>query len=391
MRFFVGVGFLLLLIFPVTAQDDELITIQLSGAFDVTVPESWDIVGQNGAGYILETENSTVNIRGYSPLIANLLSLDTTADALMEYVILDVFENREYDSTLVEEASFGEYDGIMMTYEQLEQGQSYERTVMVLEWENDYTFVGHINPLEGETLDSDDVQVLADALSSITQRPEFTFYDNTIIPIPEDWFVFDDDNYGIAHAAFSNGDMVVDITFWPRYGDIAGFEVNRDFLAYIYDNSYGDNAPFVRSETEDTTVAGFDAIYFPYNRETLNTFDMYPIGVISFATQPNNTYLTASIMASDPDADLDPAYDLLDTIRPGNRNVCPLFTDPGDRVRARPTVNSDLVLEADGEVLIAVAQTVGDDGFIWFDVRVGWIRQDVVFYENNTCEDIPEL
>ena len=390
MRYLAIICCIALLIVPVLAQDEELVTVDLSGAFDVTIPESWEVDFQSGTGYFWESEDSTLRVRGYSPFFFVDWSVDNTIEALMEFLVVDVFNTREYDESQVEETTFGEWDGIMYTYEQLDQGRSFERTIMIADGGEGYAFVGYIVPLEGETLNPDDVADLEAAVSSITRRDEYIFYDNTTIPIPDGWAVVDDDNYGIADVALSNGDITVDITFWPRYGDIVGFEQNRDFLGYIYNNSFGDNARYDRSTAEDVRVAGFDGIYFAYNAETLNEFDMYPIGVMTFATQPNNTYLTVDIMATEADIDLDPVYDLLDEVRPGNRNVCPIFTDPGDRIRSRPTVNSELVGETGDSVYIAVAQTIGEDGFVWFDIRDGWMRSDIVFYEVNTCENLPE-
>ena len=81
---------------------------------------------------------------------------------------------------------------------------------------------------------------------------------------------------------------------------------------------------------------------------------------------------------------------MLDTFRPGNRLVCPLFADPGVRIRARATTTSDLVRQTDNETLIAISKTTGADGYTWFNVTEGWVRSDVIFFEQNTCRDIPE-
>jgi hypothetical protein len=391
MRFTVIVLLALLLLVPVAAQDD-LVEIPLSGAYSITVPEDWEVTSYTGAGYYWESDNSTIRIRTYSP--SDLVTFEfTDIIGAFEDLVVNTFGAREFDEDALEAVTIGDYEGFSYTIDELNEGRSYQRILIIVESDNGFSFMGNLLPLEGETVDVADAAAVSDALASIAYHDTFTMYEGTEFELPEGWELLADLNNHFAFATLKKGSVELNIELWPGYGAIAGFEEPAGFLAYAFSNRFEDFADlesFDRSRMEDTQVAGFDAVQYTYIAEELGPRENYMRAVIAFKLT-NNGIITATARTASMDEPFDVIYEVLDTITPGTRLVCALFADPGIRVRSEPSANSELVRQTEDEVVIALAKTVDSAGYTWFDIGEGWIRSDVIFFEQNACARIPEV
>ncbi|MBI5957987.1 MAG: hypothetical protein HY866_04580 [Chloroflexi bacterium] len=388
MRYLIGLFLILMIVMPVAAQGDAE-TVRLSGAYTIEVPSGWFDGRPAGAGYYWKTDASTIRIRTYSPIAQQHWDA-VGIDNLLEYLVVDAYEARSVDDDQIETLQFGEYEGIAYTYEEVNEGRQYMRAIYMYPMVNDFIAVGSVIPNESHDLNDGDVVDMKAALETITLQDTFIFYEETQLDIPEGWQITDDSNTGFALTSFRKEGVAFDLWLWPGYGAVAGFERPADLLAYMYDSNWGTIESFSPSRIETIRVAGFDgALYRFAAQQTVNDQGMYDQGVLAFALLGNHSAFTVHVMTDSPDEPIDAIYEVLDTMQPGNRLVCPLFADPGIRIREEPSTTSALVRETEDETLIAVRQTTGSDGFTWFDVGEGWIRSDVIFYENNTCENIP--
>jgi uncharacterized protein YraI len=74
------------------------------------------------------------------------------------------------------------------------------------------------------------------------------------------------------------------------------------------------------------------------------------------------------------------------------RVSCTLLAPGNVNVRSAPATSAALVRQIPvGQSMMAVAQTTGRDGFVWWRLRDGnWVRSDVVRAEDK-CQDLPRI
>jgi hypothetical protein len=113
MRFLITIICIIVVFFPVVAQDDTE-TVALSGAFDITIPSNWKFDSQNGVGYFWKTDDSLIRVRTYSPYAQVVFEVENMND-LLEFLVVDAFESREFNIDQIETVAFGEYEGLSYT------------------------------------------------------------------------------------------------------------------------------------------------------------------------------------------------------------------------------------------------------------------------------------
>lgn len=391
-----------LLTSPLQAQTN-LQTISLTGAYDIQVPRFWRVPNDIRqymppavrdypyTGIYMTSRDSLIRIRTYSPYFLFARQLDGLyLDEILEWVIIDVFEGRAFDSERITVTEFGDYSGIGYRFEAVEAGTRFEYQFYMYEMRDGSLALGYMRPLQGFDISEIDASDLVHALGTITRRDNYVFADGTEFDISDTtWQIYDEIPTGIARVLLNNGSIILSIHHWPRYAAISGFENVRDFLAYIWSANYSAHGRYDRSSATHVRVSGFDGVFYPFDVATQNHLNMYERGTFVFELTTNNAYVTVDIMTSDRNSEYDDLYAIVDTFRPGNRLVCPLFANPGMTIRTEPTTSSAPVRRTADEVLIAQSQVRGGDGYIWFNIQEGWIRSDVIFYELNTCEGLP--
>lgn len=375
--------------FTVLAQEDTE-TVTMSGAFTFSYTEDWTVDSEDGNGFFFLTEDSSIRIRTYSPRTQAFFELEVAnLEAMMEWFVTDVFETRGFDEDAVETVSFGDYEGLKYLYEEQSEGDEYQRAIFIYSVENDFVVAGYIRPIADGALNTDDVDALQAAMSTVIVQDTFTFYEGTTVEIPDGWQLYDAYNATYAGAGVTNGDLSMRITLSPGWGAITGLEEPDNFLAYIYEDRFIEISPFSRARLQETRVAGYDAFYYPIESDRVNSDGMFERGIIVFII-PNNSAFDVQITSTSPNESIEPVYEVLDTLEAGTRIVCTLFADPGIRIREEPATNSAIVRETDDEGLVALSTTTDSGGFVWFNVGEGWVRSDVIYYEQNACADLPE-
>lgn len=366
--------------------------VPLTGAYEISVPNSWKIDQKIGPGYFWETTDSRIRIRSYP--FGNLAQMGLTVTdvpTFLEWLVVDVLGARDFLPQDLQTIELGSRSGYIYAMNVVEEGVTKEYTIYEYVDTHDAIIAGYIRPLVDQELNPLDVTELAEALATIVRTERYTFYDGASFGLSNDsWELYTEEQDGIAWVVLTNPaeQYMVSITYFPRYGVMAGFDKPRDFLAFIWDANYQAYGSFRRESVQDTRVAGFDAIIHSVESMTLNDWDMYGRAVIVFELTSNGSYVAVEIMTSERGVNFDPVYTLLDTFTPGNRIVCPLFASPGISIRAEATTGSERVRQTEDETLIAEYDFIGADGYRWFFVGEGWIRSDVIFFENNTCEGI---
>jgi hypothetical protein len=376
---------------PAAAQE-AMQVLQLTGAYEISTPNSWKVIQRVANGYFWETSNSRIRVRTYpSGFLAQQNLQDVGLPTVLEWLAVDVLNAREFSSQNLQTIELGSYSGYSYTTDVMEEGRSIEYAMYGYEFTDNAIVVGYIRPLAGQQLNSEDVTALVEALTTISRAERYTFYDGASFSLSEEsWQIFWEYTDGLTWIGLVDEDQrnIVGIGYFPRYGVMAGFENPRDFLAFIWNANYQQYGNFRRDNVQDIRVAGFDAIIHSVESMTLNDWDMYGRAVIVFELTSNGSYVAVEIMTSERGVNFDPVYTLLDTFTPGNRIVCPLFASPGISIRAEATTGSERVRQTEDETLIAEYDFIGVDGYRWFFVGEGWIRSDVIFFENNTCEGI---
>lgn len=391
MKYLCLILLMFLLAVPSLAQDDELVTINLTGAFDISIPASWEVTQKTATGLFWTTGDSQIRIRTYNLNTREFFGVDDRdLGGMLEWLAVEVLESRSFDAEAITEVEFGDYAGSSYRYEALDQGRRFERQLNMFGLDNEILASGYIDPLEDAEIKAADLTALHAALASITRRDTVRFYDGASFDLSDhDWLIRGEAATGIAGIELSKAPISMRIFYWPRYAVMAGFENPSDFLGFIWNANFAEYGAYDRSKTEAAQVAGFDGIYYAFNSQTLNQREMYGRGVYIFELTSNGSYVSVYIMTDGPDDDYGAIFPVIDSFSAGNRIVCPLFADPGVSIRERPTTNSDRVRQTEDEVLVAEYETTGDDGFRWFNVGEGWIRADVIFFELNTCVGLP--
>jgi hypothetical protein len=387
-RLLLALWLILLLSFSAVAQDEDTVEIQLSGAFYVSIPESWEVESQTGEGYYWNSEDSIIRIRTYSPFTRGFLE-DTGVESTLEDLVVGGYEQRELDNDAIETFEIGDYEAISYTFEQNDEGQRFDRSIIMYEQEDGFIVAGNIRPQGEGSVDEDDLENLIAALETVSRSDVFTFYEGTTVEIPEGWVLTHDANSVFARFYAKKDGVEVRMILWPGYGVIAGFENPLDFLPWAYRGAYDDVEPFDADKLESAEIAGFDASYYEFESGNLNENGVYDRELYTFDIS-NNSNFTVTIVSDNTDDDTDIIFEVLDTLDPGRRFVCPLFADPGIRIRSEPDTNSELVRQTDDETLVAFSTVEDDAGNTWFNVGEGYIRSDVIFYEQNPCDEIPE-
>ena len=364
-------------------------TVSLSGAFTVDVPEDWIIDYYMASGYFWKTDSSNIRIRTYSPWFQRYHEVEDSVAGFMEHLVTNVFETRGFDRAKLETVQFGEHTGIGYTYEEILEGRRFLRAIFLYQLDNGFIVAGYISPISGHDLDENDVASLKAALATVSLQDTFIFYEGTRLDIPERWELSDDINERFAQCSLRTDTVELSIVLWPRYGAMAGLEKPIDFLAYIFNSNFGDIERLNRSKMETTRVAGSDAALYRFSRQTVNAWGAYDRAVIAFNVPTNSSAFTVLISTQTLDEPIDSVYELLDTIQPGSKLVCALFASSGIRIREQPSTSSPVVRQTEREVLVATRKTTDSANYVWFDVGEGWIRSDVIFYENNACAGLP--
>jgi hypothetical protein len=388
MRFTVIVLLALLLLVPVAAQDD-LVEIPLGGAYAITIPEDWEETENSGNGYYWETDSSIIRIRQYGPVDQIEFGIDGL-EGLLELLAIDIFGARSVDTDAIQAIDFGDYEGVNYTFEEVSEGNRYMRTILAYISDDNFIITGYIRPLSGHDLNEDDVNSMKAALETVVQQDTYIMHEGTQFDIIEGWELTRDYNGDFVITDLTNGTLHIAINLWPGYGAMVGFDEPGGLLAYAFTNgdTFDDYGSFDRSKMGTTRVAGFDAILYTHNADRLNARGTYPRSVIELIL-PNNGVLTAAISSATPDEPIDAVYEVLDIIQPGTQLVCALFADPGIRIRAAASTDSELVRQTEDETLIAVSKTVDSAGNTWFDITEGWVRSDVIYHEQAACAPIP--
>lgn len=383
--------FTALLVVPVAAQENTE-SLRLSGAFTIEVPENWTIREYSASGYFWTTKDSEIRIRTYSPRFMDWYEIERQPDRFIEHMVVNIFEVRTFNAAQVESLEFGDYLGLGYTFEDVVEGRRYLRSIFLYQIENDFIVAGYISPLTGYDLNVDDVDAMKRAMETIAIEEEFVFFEGTQFRIGDNWQLTDDINDGwYSASALISKDKTIEIQFllWPGYGAMAGLETPEGFLAWVFNRGFAYLGRFDRANAETIKIAGFDAVLAPLAADKLNAHGTYDRAVIAAVFPTNNTILTALVSTEDREQPLDPIFGVLDTIDAGRIPVCALFASPGIRIREEATTNSPVVRQTTDEVFVATRKTTDSNGYVWFDVGEGWIRSDVIYYENNSCRDVP--
>jgi hypothetical protein len=187
----------------------------------------------------------------------------------------------------------------------------------------------------------------------------------------------------------TNGTLTAHLELWPGWGGITGLEKSDDFFAYVYEFRYLEIESFQPSKLEAARVAGYEAAFYPVESDRVNTDGLFERGLVSVVL-PNNSAFVTRITTESANEPIESVYEFLDTLDAGTRLVCVLFADPGIRIRQEPATDSPVVRETGDENVIALSTTTDAGGNVWFNVGEGFIRSDVIFYEQNACAGIPE-
>ncbi|MBW4438215.1 MAG: hypothetical protein KME04_13830 [Pleurocapsa minor GSE-CHR-MK-17-07R] len=374
---------------PLVAQDN-LETVRIAGSLVTEVPRDWDVVSNDGLGYFFETDNSTIRIRKYDILDQQRFEIyEQDSAGIFEWFVTDVYDTREYDPELIVETEIDGQQLLSYTFNQLISAGEYQRTIFVKRLASEFLAVGHIVSKEEGNLEEADVDDLRQAIINIQQDGQFVFLDGTSFSIGDDWGIISDINDAFAEFSVFKGSLNLRVSLWPGYGGITGLDNPVDFLAFIYDGNYRDVEPLNRAEYQDIQIAGFDAAFDPVQPGTLDSSGRYYRGFVSVIT-PNNGAYFGVITSEEIDSDIDPVYEVLDTMQPGRIFVCPLFAEAGIRLREEPSTNAALVRTIeDSETLIATEVVTDSAGFDWFFVGEGYVRSDVIFHEVSACSAIP--
>jgi hypothetical protein len=382
-------GLLFLLLMALTTVAQESVDTEFSGIFTVTVPEAWDVKQITGEGYYWTTDDSILRIRQYSPAVQELFEINDL-EAFLEYLVTEAFDMPDFDDDVVSEVSLGDYEGLSYSFEQTEEGNTFTRTVFAYQMEEGFVIAGNIRPQEGGEPNEDELAELQTALPTVQLGDVFNFYEGTVLEIPDDWELTHLTNTVYARIYAKNEGVQMQLILWPGYAAIAGIENVRDFLPWAYDkDNYELIERFDPDKMQALSIAGVDAQRYDFEPESLNENQSYDRALLVFEL-PNNSAFTAFVTSENPDDSIDNVIDLLDTLVAGRQFVCPLFADPGIRIRSEPDTNSELVRQTDEETLVAFNTTSDDSGNTWFNVGEGYIRSDVIYYEQNPCDDIPE-
>jgi hypothetical protein len=381
----------LLVVVPVFGQSGTQ-TIRLTGLYSIDVPASWKQIGLTEYGVLLDTGKSEIAIDVYDLLRQRGEYGDILVDArdFLEHIVTEKFDARSFDSTSVERDTFDIKTGASYTFQDLDQGRQFERQVTVAD---DFfaLIVASIAPLEGDTIDEGDLASLDRILVDVSQADRYSFVDGASFDLTiGSWILWHEAGTGTPNITITDGDVFIDIVYWPRYAAFAGFEDPDERLSgFWFHNKRSEYGSFDPSAVEEGRIAGYDALSYNIRSELLNGIGFYGREYIQFVLPTNQSYVTAEVMTREMDYDYNEALAVLDTFQAGNRVVCPLFADPGINIRALPTTGSDIVRQTDDERPIAVSDTIGEDGYRWFNVREGWIRSDIIFFEINACEGLP--
>ncbi len=379
---------ILLLVMPSISHAQD--TMDLSIAFEVTVPENWMYTGRMTTGAYWETANSLIRIRTHGPHYREWFDTPTELDLFLEYMVTNVYDIRTFDAESIEAISFGDYEGIAYSTEMNEAGNRFERRVMLYMLENDFIVLGYIQPLSGYEVDAEDAAALQTVMATVTARNTARFFEGTELDIPDGWQLWHDQNTVFSLLLLRNGNLIVDIGMRPRYAAIAGFEKPADLLAYMVSgNDTYEIGNWDPNRIEDIRLAGFDGAFFPYETDHLNSLGYFNRAIIMLPLSTNDTVLEVIVSSVALDDSLEPVFDLLDGVRPGHILTCMLYADPGTRIRAEATTTSDIVRTTDEENLIAWGRFTDSAGYDWFDIGEGWIRSDVIYHEYNACQGIP--
>jgi hypothetical protein len=363
-------------------------TVALTGAYDITVPQDWDVDTRLDLGQKWTTADSKILVEIHHPaLLREYWDTESPSFAsFLRFVIEESYGLRSFDADEVQYTRIGGLEGAVYTFEDLDQGRRFEHALVVVRLDDGYYVAGDVVPLDGDTLNQSDVSRMQTALGTVERRDVYEFFDGATFDLSDTSWRIDLETLGI--IILDNGDIRMDISLWPRYARIAGLEALPDFLGYVYDN-FDTRKPFDRSALDETSIAGYDAIRFPVNDETLNNSQLFTREIYAFDLPSNQSYVAVEVASAATDTELDAIYAVLDTFRTGNRVVCVVIALPDVNLHAEPSTSADVVRKTDIEQLLAFGDVIDEYGYRWFVVREGWIRSDTVLFEANACQGLP--
>lgn len=375
---------------PSYAQS-EYISARMASSYVIEFPANWVVQEQDGIGYFFETDDSIIRVRPYDLLSQQGFIGDTAGDpeALIEWLVTDVFETREFSKSNILSRDFGDIEGLSYTYVERADGESYGRIFLLKPLDSGTIIVGYMRSREGTSLNDTDVENLTHVVTSVQLTSTIEFYEGTNLEIPEGWNVNYDYNKDFSEVRLLGEHLTVDILLWPGWGGISGLEDSDEFFAHIYIETFGSIEPLNRSDFQSIRIAGYEAIHDPVRNDRRNADGLFHRGFFAL-TLPNNSALTIEVLSEDANDSLEPIYEFLDTLQPGRTYVCPLWPDPGTRIREEASTSSPIVRATteDDFILVAYEALRDANGYLWYRVDGGFIRSDVVWHEQSSCASI---
>jgi hypothetical protein len=400
------VGVLASVTMGVWAQSE---TVEFADGTTITLPGGWKIVEETDDYTDVESDRAETSVRFYFYTAESLA--DERVDSLEEfaeydYNFYDVSEDQPFNARLLRDSTIADEPAVEYTFEATsDDGDKYDIILVYFLTEDG---AGLSAEVQSYYIDTDPnmnaVYDLLDTLSGAQDRrgsnrgerggdtQTISLLDGTTLDIPADWFSTEGNTSDEMLLASLTNDGIIEVRVEAGVGGFAEFDTPEKYLEYIMRNSYP--RQYDRGEVVDSEIAGLDAAQYDFIIEERGEERQVRIIV---AILPNTNAITFFITGTeDFDATLDTAQQIADTMVASDVTFCFVFAPNGVNLRDKASTSGGVVIKIDsddenGEVLTADYGTEDGNGAVWFHVIEydAFVRQDVVFFDNNSCGNLP--
>jgi hypothetical protein len=377
-----------------------------------TLPRGWTIVENSEDAAQIENSRAETVLKFFfysseklqDERIATLAEL-----AEYDFALYDASKEQPFDEDKLKDSEIANLDAMEYMFQGTStQGNPYDITLIYFLMPNDNGFGIEVSPtLVDSSIDFDLVYDVLNTLEvgeggdrveqTVTEEPtqeqaegtEFVLIDGTLFVLPDGWTVSDGNNASTKFFVNTDGTFIY-LLLEAGVGGMSEFDTPDKYLAYVYKNNYKN---FDSGEVQVAQFGGLPAATYDFNLPLRS--GEAPARMVTILL-PNTNYLVGYIVPSgDFDDGVQTGLDVLDTVVGSDTVLCFVFAPNGVNLRATPTTSGAVVRKVDsdrnGDTLIADYVTQDGNGALWFHLVVdnAFARQDVVFYDNNSCGNLP--
>jgi hypothetical protein len=393
-------------------------TLTFADGSTFTLPRGWTIVENSEDAAQIENSRAETVLKFFFYSSEKLQDerIDTPAElAEYDFALYDASQEQPFDEDKLKDSEIANLEAVEYLFQGTStKGTKYDITVIYFLMPNGGGFGIEVSPTLVDS--SIDFDLVYDVLNTLevgegdgstqtgrqdpTEEPteeiviaegtEFVLIDGTTLSLPDGWTGTDGNDASTKFLVAEDGSFIY-LFIEAGVGGMSEFDTPDKYLAYVYKNNYKN---FDSGEVQDTQLGGLPAATYDFNLPLRNGES--PSRMVTILL-PNTNYITAYIVPSgDFDEGVQTGLDILDSVVGSDTVLCFVFAPDGVNLRATPTTSGAVVRKVDndsgnGDTLIADYVTQDGNGALWFHLVEdnAFARQDVVFYDNNSCGNLP--